>query len=200
MMLLIVRAIVAFVTFSIGVSFVLIFTANRQADLTSNVQLLREVQSVPLNLLDLPEPTNSAQNISEFVLDYDPKEFHPRGDYFILGKKPKDFREFKTFELAVDQMSGSATGSAILETYSDGMHNSDYTVAGSLTKKQLNFIATPGFEEDFEYRFNGYFLKGGRVSDAGKNQAVVRGKLIKLKNGVKIAECKIRFRVEYLGC
>jgi hypothetical protein len=53
---------------------------------------------------------------------------------------------------------------------------------------------------DFDYGFDGKFLKTGVLSDAGRNEPVLKGKLIKSKQGVKIAECEVRFRIEYLGC
>jgi hypothetical protein len=48
--------------------------------------------------------------------------------------------------------------------------------------------------------FDGHFLRGGMVSNAGRNEAVLKGTLVKLKGGVKVAEDKVKFRVEYLGC
>lgn len=199
MIRLIARVFFAIVTFSIGAGIVTIFTANRQTEPVYNVQ----VQKIPLvatSPANSPELGNVAQRVDEFFLDYNPKEFSPRGDYFILGKKPKNFREFDVFELAVDEIDGKAYGNALFVTDSNGMHNHHYTVSGRVTKKQLTFIATPVLEEDFEYRFNGHFLKDKWVYTAKKNQAVVKGKLIKLKNGIKIAESEVRFRIEYLGC
>jgi hypothetical protein len=38
----------------------------------------------------------------ELICHYDSKEFDPHGDYYILGRKPKKFREFDSLELAVD--------------------------------------------------------------------------------------------------
>jgi hypothetical protein len=195
----IIKVIFALATFSIGVGFVAIFTANREIEPIYCTQV-GKASFVPLNLPSPPETTNIAQRADEFFLDYNPKEFMPRGDYFILGKKPKDFREFDVFELAVDEIDGKASGSALFVTDSNGMQNSYYTVSGRVTKKQLTFIAMPKSEEDFEYRFNGHFLKDKWVYTAKKNQAVVKGKLIKLKNGIKIAESPVKFRIEYLGC
>ncbi len=77
---------------------------------------------------------------------------------------------------------------------------SDYAISGLLTKERLTFVATPVSEEDFEYSFDGYFLRAGVLWNAGKNRAVLRGKLSKSRRGVKTAESEIRFRVEYLGC
>lgn len=203
----IIRAIIALVTFSIGISFVSIFTANRRIESVSVVET-REVQPVSLFLPELSEPTASAQPAPEFVFDYDPKEFNPRGDYFILGRKPKDFREFDFFELVTEEIDSKAWGFATFGTNYYGKNeeyhiisgNGEYAVKGSVTKKRLVFVASPLSDEDFEFRFDGRFLKSGQIYKADKNQAVLKGKLTKLKNGVKIAEREVKFRIEYLGC
>ncbi len=185
MMLTIFRGLAAFVTFFIGISFVLIFTAFYQIDDISNMPV-PEIHSLPPILSVLPESADLAQSPSEIIFDYDPTKFYPRGTYFLLGKKPKDFREFDGFELAAyewDRMTSSdkPSGHIMFWTNSNGVENIYYTETGSVTDKQVTFIAAPMFEEDFEYRFNGHFLKGGRIYKASKNQAVLKGKLIKLK-------------------
>ena len=55
-------------------------------------------------------------------------------------------------------------------------------------------------EEGFDYTFDGEFLRGGVISDAASRKAVLKGKLAKLKQGRKVSECQVKFRVEYLGC
>ncbi|HXG86020.1 MAG TPA: hypothetical protein VNI84_18515 [Pyrinomonadaceae bacterium] len=203
----IIRAIIAVVTFSIGIGFVSIFTANRHIEPVS-VPEVQKVQPVSLFLPESSEPAYSTQPALEFAFDYDPKEFNPRGNYYILGQKPKDFREFDFFMLVTEETDGKAWGSAALGTKYFGKNeeyhiisgNGEYTGEGSVTKERLVFVASPISDEDFEFRFDGRFLKSGRISKAGKNQAVLKGKLTKLKNGVKIAEREVKFRIEYLGC
>jgi hypothetical protein len=159
----------------------------------------------------VPEASAAVNPISpvpEFVLDYDPEEFDPRGTYFLLGKKPKDLREFDCFEMVVEGRDGKASGDATLYTKYFGKNedyhittgSGDYVLSGSVTKKRLAFVASSISEEDFEFRFDGHFLRGGGVSEAGRNEAVLKGRLTKLKDGVKVAEREVKFRVEYLGC
>ena len=142
--------------------------------------------------------SNYSTSPPELGCDYDPKEFNPRGDYFILGPKPKHFREFDCLELAIDRER--AAGVADVQTYWRGVYGGPYLVSGSVTKRRLALVAVPISEEDFEYRFEGTFLRDGVLSNARKNEAVLKGYLTKLKRGVKIAECEVRFRIEYLGC
>ena len=143
-----------------------------------------------------------------FVLAYDPEEFNPRGDYFILGPKPHALREFDCLELVVEGSQGKAIGDATLSTKYFGNNpdyyitsgNGEYSIAGFVTKERLSFVATSESPEDFQFIFEGHFLRSGSVSDAQSNEAVLRGTLTKLKRGVKVAESTVRFRVEYLGC
>ena len=89
---------------------------------------------------ELPEQPAPAK--SEVVFDYDPKEFNPRGDYFILGRKPKAFREFDCLELAVDDYgNGKALGQAMVQTYADQTYSAIYGVSGVVTKQRICLIA-----------------------------------------------------------
>ena len=194
---LIIHLAIASATFLIGITATLLLTASRLSVPALNMQ---KVEPFPLGAPKPPEVVSTTSPAPEFILDYDPEEFNPRGDYYILGRKPKGFQEFDCFELAVDQINGKASGSAMLQTNSDGVNNSYYTVTGLVTEERLSFVAAPMFEEDYEYRFEGRFLRGGTVSSAGKRQVVLKGKLIKLKGSVKVAEGEAKFRVEYLGC
>jgi hypothetical protein len=131
----------------------------------------------------------------ELICKYDPQEFNPRGVYYILGHKPEEFREFYYLELAVEH--DRAAGVALVQTYAD-QGSQDFI--GLVTNKTVKLIGNPATEGDFEYSFEGYFLRSGVLSGAGSNEPVLKGKLTKSKRGVKIAECKVNFRVEYLGC
>lgn len=138
---------------------------------------------------------------SEVIFDYDQAEFNPRGDYFILGRKPKDFREFDCLELAVDNDSnGKVSGRVMIETYADQTYSSIYAVSGLVNKQTISIVAKPVFEEDVGYSFEGEFLRQGELWRAGKSRAVLKGRLSKIKGGEKIAEAVVRFRIEYLGC
>ena len=148
-----------------------------------------------------PAPLSPAEPAAaELVFDYNPKEFDPRGSYYIVGRKPKDFREFDGFELAVSDYYGVAAGGGGLQTYSDETYNGGYSVTGLVTTKRLTFVATPASDNDYVYSFDGRFLREGMLADPYRSRVVLQGKLVKSKGCVKIAECEVKFRVEYLGC
>jgi hypothetical protein len=133
----------------------------------------------------------------EVVFDYDPTEFNPRGDYYILGRKPKEFSEFDCLELAVDE---SNRGRVMIQTYANHTYSAIYAVSGVVNKQWISLVAKPVYEEDVGYRFEGEFLRQGVLWRAGKSRAVLKGRLSKIKRGETIAEAVVRFRIEYLGC
>jgi hypothetical protein len=193
----IIHLIVAVITFSIGVIVERVPNAYRQTTAASMVQKIEPAAPEP------PEPATASSPIQpapELIFDYNPEEFNPRGDYYIVGRKPKDFREFDSFELAVSDDNGIASGVGRFQTYSEQMYSGDYSVAGWVTKKRLTFVATPVSDNDYVYTFDGRFLREGILADPYRTRVVLEGKLIKTKGCVKIAECEVKFRVEYLGC
>jgi hypothetical protein len=133
--------------------------------------------------------------------DYDPKKFNPRGEYFILGSRPKGFPEFETLSLAVDEDTiGKASGWIVIQTYLNGEYAGNFNFSGAVTEKRITIIATPVFEENVGYRFDGEFLRQGVLASARQSEAVLKGRLSKFRGGKKIAEAFVKFRVEYLGC
>ena len=143
-------------------------------------------------------PRRPQQTEPAVVFDYDPTEFNPRGGYFILGRKPKAFREFDGLAIAVDE--GEILGRVMIFTLINGESVEIDRITGAVTKQRISLVASPRSEEDFGYRFEGEFLRQGTLWRAGKSQAVLKGRLSKVKGGVTIAEAEVKFRIEYLGC
>jgi len=159
---------------------------------------VRQVEPATLKVSERAEQLSITLPAPDLIFDYNPKEFNPRGDYFIVGRRPKGFREFDCLELAVDHEK--ASGVIFIQSYENQTYSAHYAVSGLVTNKRLTFVVTPVSEDALEYRFDGYFLRGGVLSDAGKNRAVLKGRLSKSKGGVRIAEDEVKFRIEYLGC
>jgi hypothetical protein len=181
-------------TFLLGVASTAVFSLRHRSLPAANVRqvkLITQPSELAVRLdITVPEP--------KVVFDYDPKKFNPRGAYYLIGRKPKWLREFDSLALSVD--SNLTEGNANLETYANETSNAAYAVSGLVTNTRLTFVASPLSEDDYEYSFDGNFLRGGTLANAGKYTAVLRGKLRKAKGGVKIAEGEVSFRIEYLGC
>lgn len=190
------RLLVAFATFLIGT------TSYRLLDRHEQASPVPQPESVRVTLQDQNElPLRPRLAEPDVVFDYDPTEFNPRGDYFILGRKPKEFRGFDCLELGVDDDSnGRVSGQVMISTYANGEYGAIYGVTGLVTKQRISLVAKPVFEEDVGYRFEGEFLRQGELWRAGKSQAVLKGRLTKIKGGETIAEAVVKFRIEYLGC
>jgi hypothetical protein len=116
-----------------------------------------------------------------------------------LGKKPKQFRDFEYLYIETYQgKDGHLTGNAVIGSKSEKDFFYQSAVFLLVTEKRLVLVTEPtGL--GFEYRFDGEFLRGGVLADAGEGKAVISGRLTKTKNGRRIAERVVKFQVEQHG-
>jgi hypothetical protein len=190
-----IRLGIAVSTFCIGVVCASISPTRHHITSPTNVAMVQ---------VSIPKPSQPPSQVVEarptpkVILDYAPLEFNPRGDYYIIGRRPKGLREFDGLELAVDHERASAR--VDIQTDLSQRTGVPYTVSAFVTSKRLMLIAFPFSDEDFEYRFDGSFLRGGTLSNASRNTPVLKGTLSKWKDGVKLASAEVKFRIEYLGC
>jgi len=187
--------LVSAITFSVGVTAGAVF--KRQS--LPQVQKTHVLESMP-HVAPTPVKANISTPESHVVWDYDVDRFNPRGDYYILGRKPKEFREFDGLELSVYPSDGKALGQLRIQIVVDQTYQAQYAVFGLVTEHGVSFATTAPSDTQCEYTFHGYFLRSGVLSDADKREAVLEGRITKSKNGIRIAAAKIRFRIEYLGC
>ena len=192
---LVTHLLVSAITFSLGITSAAFFK-HRYTPQT------HEVESTPQLLNEAPPPVKA--NIStpdpKIVWYYDVDQFDPRGVYYVLGPKPKSFREFDALELAVYPTDGKAVGRVMIQIVVNRTYEEQYAMSGLVTEHGLSFATTAPSDNQYDYTFDGYFLRTGVLSNARKYEAVLEGRITKSKNGVRVAEAKIRFRVEYLGC
>ena len=190
------RLLVAVATFLIGTTTHWVFDKHEEAAPLPQTEWVRVDYQ---NRNDAPEQPPPPE--PEIVFDYDLNEFNPRGVYFILGRKPKEFREFDSFDLAADEdYDRKPMGSASISTYENNQYAGIDAVSGLVTEKRITLVAKPVFEDGVGYRFEGEFLRHGTLWRAGRTQAVLKGRLSKTKGGKTIAEALVTFRIEYLGC
>ena len=136
------------------------------------------------------------------IFNYGSMKYDGDGAYFWLGSKPKNFAEVNMFELLStgnleDQQAGYM---AWISTNDNDDYDNHPASFGVITDKRLfiTFSQTP--KSDFEYRFEGEFVRKDFEAVDGQNKAVIRGTLTKYKGGKKVAESAVSFRFEYLGC
>jgi hypothetical protein len=190
------RFLVAVATFLIGTTTHWFYDRHEEAALLPQTEWVRVDYQNRNESPEQPPPSKP-----KVVFDYDPTEFNPRGDYFIIGRKPKGFREFDCLELAVDEgYDGKASGRVLFSTYDGAQYGGTDDVSGLVTKQRMSLVAKPVYEEEVGYRFEGEFLRKGDLWRAGRSRAVLKGRLSKIQGGKTIAEAVVKFRIEYLGC
>jgi len=190
------RLLVAVVTFLIGTTTHWICDRHEEAAPLPQTEWVRVDYE---NRNDSPEQPPPFK--PKVVYDYDPTEFNPRGDYFIIGRKPKEFREFDCIELAVEyDDDGKVSGRTMISTYVNDQYGAIYGISGVVTEQRISLVAKPVSDEDVGYRFEGEFLRHGELWRAGRSQPVLKGRLSKIKGGKTIAEAVVKSRIEYLGC
>jgi len=189
------QLLVGMLTFSSGIAIQRILFKQKPTETTPQVERVETVKYI-----EVPVPASIPSPTPNLILDFNSK-FEPYGYYTIIGKKPKRFRDFDSVSLEVYVDEEGVGSGDIYVTTDVGHENYDGRTAvfGLVTQQRLFFVTAP-FESGFEYRFDGQFLRGSVVVDAGPRKAVLRGTLTKTKKGKKIAECVVEFRVEHLGC
>jgi len=135
------------------------------------------------------------------IFDYNPKRFDPNGVYYILGRKPKEFRELESIDLWSGGIDDELSGGVDIETYSKSTYEGQPGIFVYVTDNRLFFVTLSPSDDGFSYRFDGEFLTTNLLAKAGKKEAVVRGTLTKTKHGRKVAESVVSLRMEnHMGC
>jgi hypothetical protein len=174
-----------------------------------------EIKQDSLETLKVEETISSPQvfreeTVTEIVSETDEnteRKFYADGDYYIIGNKPKGFKDFEILEV-------------ITRDYSTISEANDYMGApippkGSVTvKKKFNFtrINIADKQISFEtqkkngisYQFVGEFIEEEAIEikdQTGEytDYAVLKGRLKKMRDGKTIAESDVKFAASH-GC
>jgi len=192
---LVTHFVVSAITFSLGITSAAIFKRQYAPQVQTH-----EVESALLKEAPPPVKAHISTPDPNIVWDYDVDRFNPRGVYYSLGPRPKAFPEFDCLELAVYPSDGKAVGQVMIQIVVNRTYEAQFPVSGLVTEHGLSFATTAPSDNQYDYTFDGHFLKTGVLSSAHKYEAVLKGRITKSKNGIRVAEATIRFRVEYLGC
>ena len=178
------------------------FIWQRQVDPPTPVETIR-VDTRPFQVpLVPPIPSVSATTQETIlVLDYDPEKFSPWAVFFVMGDKPKDFADISSIELELPRDVENQQGYlALIARDSGDNYDSALATFALVTEQRLFFATSPMRNTEFEYWFDGRFLRTDFDAVEGKQIAVLRGTLTKTKNGRKVAEHTFNFRMEHMGC
>lgn len=147
----------------------------------------------------LNPPTSRPTNL---ILDYDVDKIARIGGLYIMGSPGEGFEDFNCIAMSLGA-GGHVHYPGYITVYTGMDETGDMADANFalVTGQRLYFTTKPSDEHGFEYRFEGDFLVRDFAAVEGKNKAAVRGTLTKFRNGRKLAEQTLTFRMEYLqGC
>jgi hypothetical protein len=150
----------------------------------------------PTSLLPATTVNTQAEPLS--IFDFDITEFNPNGTYLPIGESPKAFKNFAGIYIETNETnSGELVRYINITTAERDDEIERFTL---VTRKQLLFTTQPTVQ-GIAYRFVGEFLRSGDVSNARRSGvAVLRGKLTKTRNGQRIAESEMSFKIEVFNC
>ncbi len=137
---------------------------------------------------------------SRIIYNFDEEKFYPIGTYSFLGATPKEFTEIASFMLDYEVKNGEAFGYIEIYTESGEYHESNAAIFGSVNERRLIFLTGPNPKTGFEYFFDGEFLRKDLDELSGLDQPVLKGMLIKMKDGRKVAERVVSFVIQQYGC
>ena len=139
--------------------------------------------------LELPKLTQ--------ILDYDVNRFSPDGSYEISGKLPKGFEDFSYISIFPEEKAPVSVG--ILKSVENYEYLNADVVFALVTQKRLVLVTAP-FENGFEYRFDGQFLRNKILIDYPEGTVVLQGTLTKTRNGKTVAEANVKFHMVWDAC
>jgi|ERR1043165_610906 hypothetical protein len=157
----------------------------------------REVVYVPAPAPPPPPPTPPKPHL---ILDYDSKQLSVWAVFYIMGPQSKEFADIDSIEAELSPESVDYPGNILISTHSGDEYDQANAIFGLVTNQRFFFATEKLGKGDFEYRFDGKFVRTDFDVVAGKQKAVLRGTLTKMKNGLTIAEQEFTFRMDYMGC
>jgi len=159
------------------------------------------VPATPVIPIATIAPAPSATPNPTLILDYDREKIVRFGIFYINGRTPREFADFDSIELDLIGAEPPYDGYISVNTVSaPGRYDRAIAMFALVTERRLLFVTSRTRKSEVEYRFDGEFLTKDLRSMEGKNKAALRGTLTKMKNGRKIAERVVSFRVEHMGC
>lgn len=166
------------------------------------------VQPITTQLKTAPTPpvveVSVEQTISTVESEEKPVyEFDAGGDYYIIGDLPEGFKDFEGLSITTKNYENASAENdyAGVPVPPEGyiyMKKEFKFVRINIADKQISFETED--VRGISYQFVGEFIeeeeiKNGEYSD----YAVLKGRLSKMKNGLKIAESEVKFAYAH-GC
>ena len=196
------RLAIALVTFSLGFS---IFSAWQ---FLPKFQSNQQIVSSALPKIEQVEPICRFEKIETVTTAAEPlitespnlSEFDAGGDYYMVGKLPKGFEEFDSLSILTNEYKPNAKGDyepIPIPPEGSLFTNKDFKFSRiNISNRQISFVTES--VKGISYKFTGAFLEEKDFYTIKDETVVLKGQLIKMKDGKKMAESKVKFG--YLDC
>ena len=145
-------------------------------------------------------PAAPSQPKPNLILDYDSTQLSVWAVFYIMGPQSKEFADIDSIEAELSPESPDYPGTILINTHKGDEYDNANATFGLVTNQTLFFATEKLGKGDFAYRFDGWFVRTDFDVVAGKDKAVLRGTLTKMKNGRTIAQQEFTFRMDYMGC
>lgn len=125
--------------------------------------------------------------------------FDETGDYGLLEENPKGFEDFQTLSVVTRVYSEKyPDGIAVAPTGSLVMTSNEYKFSvTNIIGRRISFVTQT--KKGVSYQFDGKFVEKVQPTDEETDYPELKGRLTKWRNGVKIAEAKLKLG-EMCGC
>src|ERR1700741_1688506 len=151
----------------------------------------REIVYVPA-----PAPPPPPTPKPHLILDYDSKQWSVRAVFYIMGPQSKEFADIDSIEAEFSPESPDYPGMILVNTHNGDDYDDANAIFGLVTNQTMFFATEKLRRGDFAYRFDGKFVRTDFDVVAGKQKAVLRGTLTKMRNGRTIAQQEFTFRMD----
>jgi len=134
----------------------------------------------------------------------EPFDYGESGDYYIIGKNPKGFADFENLAITTHDYSEKLEKAVRIKPTGSLVMKKEFKFSWiNITNKRISFVTQT--RKGISYQFDGKFIEEVEVKlkdDNGEeytDYVVLKGRLTKWRNGIKIAEAKVRFALSH-GC
>ena len=191
---LILRLLLALLTFSAGVVLHRITSKRKPVERSATFELYRSSRVSVAPTSHFLFRGESVLPSPRVICDYDPANFDPVAELHAVGKKNKSLAAVSFLLLS------TGTDTQVTVSISDlGGHETPDTKFALVTDRRLFFV-TDQTSDGFEYRFDGEFLQSGILYEAPEGKVVLKGTLLKSKNGRTVVEWPLKFEVVQDQC
>lgn len=166
------------------------------------LELIQPTYYFPPQIPDFQQPAVVPTEESE--PEEEPEDWGKTGDYYIIGERPKGFEDFEFLIVNTHKWDDKNDKVVAVKPNGELRMEKEFNFSWlNITGKRISLGTRE--RKGISYRFDGRFIKAQEVkyeSEDGEeytDEAFLKGRLTKWRNGIKIAEAKVKLGI-YHGC